>query len=601
VKSLSLFFILSSAISSQAAINISADINRSQVAMGDQLILSVTVSGDQSSLPSPRLPPVDSFSVYDSGRSQSLNFVNGQVSASAVYTYVLSPRSVGQYKIPPITADGAAVPTPPLDVEVVAPGHQPTPTSVPSPSGPSTAKNATRSPRNADVFMTAAVDKPKVLVNEQLTLTVRFYNAVQLVGDLRYNPPPITGFLTEELPPTRSGMTNIDGRPYQFQEVKMALFPIQQGKLTIGPANIQCQIARFGGPRVDDFFDRFFAMAAPQAVSVHSEPITVQVDPLPAGTPANFSGVIGRLSAKISADRTQVKVGDAVTLTITVTGLGNLKLVPDPKLSFDVPALRFFETESSVALDKANDRIGGSKTFKTVVVPRVSGEVTIPPFEFPYFDLERRAHARASTPAITLHVAPGAPGTTPNLPTNAAADATKLTAIADDIRYLKLISGDNLLSAMLAKIADSGPWHAIPFAIFVIASAVAWKRSLAEKNPQGRRSREALKNAHQRLLKAEKLSASDLVQATGLVDEALTSYIADKLGMTATGLTLKSAVTGLSSLPKSPSPESLKRLESIWEELHLRRFAPGASGHDLGAFISATSSLLTSLDQEISQ
>lgn len=120
--------------------------------MGDQLILSVTVSGDQSSLPSPRLPPVDSFSVYDSGRSQSLNFVNGQVSASAVYTYVLSPRSVGQYKIPPITADGAAVPTPPLDVEVVAPGHQPTPTSVPSPSGPSTAKNATRSPRNADVF-----------------------------------------------------------------------------------------------------------------------------------------------------------------------------------------------------------------------------------------------------------------------------------------------------------------------------------------------------------------------------------------------------------------------------------------------------------------
>ena len=91
-----------------AGVTVSAELSRPSVALGEQLVLSVTVSGEQASLPSPKLPAMDAFNVYDSGRSQSLNFINGRISSSVVYTYVLAPRAAGKFKIPPIGADGAA-------------------------------------------------------------------------------------------------------------------------------------------------------------------------------------------------------------------------------------------------------------------------------------------------------------------------------------------------------------------------------------------------------------------------------------------------------------------------------------------------------------
>ena len=80
------FLCAAAAVPAAAAVQVSAELSRPQVAMGDQLTLAVTVSGDQASLPSPKLPALDAFSIYDSGRSQSLNFVNGQVSSSVVYS-----------------------------------------------------------------------------------------------------------------------------------------------------------------------------------------------------------------------------------------------------------------------------------------------------------------------------------------------------------------------------------------------------------------------------------------------------------------------------------------------------------------------------------
>lgn len=589
--------------SAAAAVQVTAELSRPSVALGDQLSLAVTVSGDQASMPAPKLPPLDAFSVYDSGRSQSINFVNGHVSSSVVYTYVLSPRQAGKFKIPPITADGATAPTAPLDVEVVPAGTRagPAPGAPPagSPASPGQAAPRARRSRSgpsADVFVTASVDKPRAYVNQQVTLTVRFLNAVQLLGDLRYDAPATNGFLTEELPPVRNGMTQIDGRPYQFSEIKVALFPVQPGRLTIGPAVIHCQIARMGGDAGQDFFDRFFAMTAPQPVTLNSEPLTVQVDPLPAGKPDDFTGVVGRLSAKASADRVDVKAGDAVTLSVALSGTGNLKSLPEPKMP-DLPSLRFFTTESSASVDKANDRVGGSKTFRTVAVPRVSGDVRVPPFTFSYFDPQRKAYARAATAPIDLRVAPGAPGAAGPAP-SAPAPAPGLTTIADDIRYLKTADGGRS-SPVLGAIADLGPWHAIPFAFLLVAAGVAWRRRADEADPRGRRRREALGRAEARLASASSLPAADGARAAALVGESLVGYVADQLDAPAAGLTLKTAVEGLKALRRPPSPGALERLSEAWREAELRRFAPGGAAGDAARFAAETAALLKALDQEL--
>jgi hypothetical protein len=591
-----------------AAVSVTSEINNPRIAMNEQLVLSVTVAGDQASLPSPKIPPMDAFNVYDSGTSQSLNFVNGRMSSSVVYTYVLTPRSAGKFQIPPITADGAA-PSAPLNVEVAAAGSPaaappaaapPSAAAAPqSPSAPGSARPArARTGRASDVYVTASLDRPRAYVNQQVTLTVRFLNAVQLLGNASYEPPQMTGFLTEELPPVRNGSTQIDGRTYNYTEIKIALFPIQPGRLTIGPAVVRCQIARMGGGGTGDtFFDRFFAMSAPEPVAVNSDPLTLQADPLPAGKPEDFTGVVGHLNAHASVDHADVKAGDAVNLTVTVSGTGNVKSIPEPKKP-DLPSLRFFATDSSASVDKTNDRIGGSKTFRTVVVPRVSGSVSVPPFVFSYFDPERGAYARAETEELSLRVAPGAPGSASaaNAPMPAA---TGLTAIADDIRYLKTAPANAPLPAALAAFADLGPWHALPFAFLLAAAFAAWRRRAAEADPRGRRRREALARAEARLKAAAALPPADAARAAALAGEALAGFVADKLDAPAAGLTLKNALDGLKSRPKPPSAATLERLAAAWEEADLLRFAPGGAAGGAARFADETAVLLKALDQEL--
>ena len=592
---------------SAAGVAVSAELSRSSVALGDQLVLSVTVAGDQASLPPPKLPQMDAFNVYDSGQSQSLNFINGHMSSSVIYTYVLAPRAAGKFKIPPIAADGAA-PTPPLDVEVVAAGaasSAPASAAAGAPPSVSAVNATTRAPRArsgapAEMFVTASLDRSRAYVNQQATLTVRFLNAgVQLLGDVRYDPPAMTGFLAEDLPPTRNGTIQIDGRPYQFSEIKVALFPVHPGRLTIGPAAVHCQVARLGrGGTGDDFFDRFFSMAAPQPVTLNSDPITLQVDSLPAGKPEDFTGIVGHLTARASADRAEVKAGDAVNLTVAVSGAGNLKSLPEPKKP-DLPSLRFFETESSAAVDKANDRVGGSKTFRTVVVSRVYGSVRVPPFSFSYFDPDRKAYARTETEPILLRVSPGAPGSAAAASAPAPEAAPGLTEIADDIRYLKTAPARAPLSAALTGFADLGPWHALPGAFLLAAAFVAWRRRAAESDPRGRRRREALARAEARLKAAAALPPAEAARAAALAGEAIVGFVADKLDAPAAGLTLKSALDGVKSLPKPPSAATLERLSAAWEEAELRRFAPGAATDDAARFSNETAALLKALDQEL--
>jgi hypothetical protein len=614
---LAVLLLAAAAAPARAGVVIAATLSQPKIALDDQVVLAVTVSGDQFLLPEPSLPQLEAFSVYASGSNTMSSGSIGHLSSRSVYTYVLKPRQVGKFRIPAISAPGVAAPTAPLDIEVVAtmptppppaePPSLPTPSPDPgaptTPGGPAAMPTAPRRPApggraaHGEVFVTTTLDKPRVLVNEQTTLTVRFYNAVQLLGNLSYDAPAMTGVLTEDLPPPRSGVTTVDGRQYEFHELKVALFPVQPGRITIGPASFHCQILRMDAAHVNDFFDRFFSMTAPTPITVASEPISFQVDALPDGKPADFSGVVGELKATVAADHTAVKAGDAVNLTVTVTGRGNLKTIPEPRKP-DLPALRFFETESVSAVDKSGDRIGGSKTFRTVVVPRVSGEVRIPPFAFPYYDPQSKRYARAETAAVVLRVAPGAEGGGAAV-SPAAPAAPGLTAIADDIRYLKTERARRPLSSALAAAADLGPLNSIPFAALALCSIVAWRRRTAEADPRGRRFRAALSRAEAGLTAAAALPETEAARAVALVDDALAGFVADKLDAPAAGLTLKSALDGLKTLPTPPSAATLERLRAVWEEADLRRFAPGAEGGDARKFAEDARAVLAALDAEV--
>ncbi|MBI5238839.1 MAG: protein BatD [Elusimicrobia bacterium] len=582
---LALALALGAAAPAAAQLSVSAQVNRTQVGLDDQVVLAVTVSGPQASLPDPQLPALSNFSVYSSGRSQNISFVNGRVSSSVTHTFVLVPRAVGKGLIPPIavSAQGASAQTEPIEIQVVPPAGA----AAAAPAGaPGTAPARPRpAPAGAgapDVMVVAELDKPRAFVNEQVTLSVKFYAAVPLMGNPEYVPPKLEGFLGEDLPPLRHYDAEVKGRSYGVTEIKTALFPLQAGRLRIGSAVVRCHVQV--DPSVDpfspDFFERFFSqgITAPQARTVASQPLVLEVLPLPPqGRPAGFAGAVGRFSVSAAVDKDRAKVGDAVNLSVSVQGTGNLKAMGELALPA-LPSWRVFEPATSVNQQKQGDLVQGSKVIRTVLVPRVSGDLAVPAIPFTYFDPARREYVQARSAPLSVSVAPGDPGpaSSPGYGAPAAPAAPGLTRVNEDIAYLKSGTAAPAATRLLEAAAAAGPVHALPFLFLGWAAGSAFYRGRLASDPQGARFRAALKRARSRLHQAQR--AADHRQAAGLMSEALVNFLADKLAEPAAGLTMRRVAELLQSRqPGIPGP-TIERIRAVWGELDSRRFAPPSAG-----------------------
>lgn len=575
-----------------AALSATAELSADHIEVGDQVVLSVAING--SGTAAPRVPAIPDVEIYESGKSQSMSIVNGRVSSSVVYTFVLAPRKAGKFVVPPIVVEGAA-PTAPIPFTVTVPppsaalpqAAQPAPPQAGAGPSPDPVPPSAPPVRGApDVFVTATVDKPRPLVNEQATLVVRFLTSVPLAGPPQYESPKLTGLLAEPLGGESQGSLVIGGRQYNYSELKTAVFPVQAGQASIGPATVIVQVPRMGPARTgDDFFDRFFNMNAPEARRLQTDPIALRAEPLPPGAPADFSGIVGSLSVEASVDRTKARAGEALNLTVTVTGTGNIKSLPEPKKP-DLPSVRFFDSESSVKTETAGGRLAGSKTFKTVMVPRTSGPLVIPPFSVSYYDPAKKAYGTARSAPLEISVAPG----DPNSAAAASATAPGVTAVADDVRYLKAPGGRSAAGEALGAFGAAGPWHAAPGLFLAAALFVDWRRRARAADPLGHRAGEARAAALRLLAKAE---ASGSVAPLG---EALAGYAADRLGRPAAGLTLKEA---LQSLRERGAEASLPKLKALWEELDLLRFAQVAAGPDeIKRLADEIRALTAALDKE---
>ncbi|TPW17610.1 MAG: hypothetical protein FD126_3608, partial [Elusimicrobia bacterium] len=311
------------------------------------------------------------------------------------------------------------------------------------------------------VFVTAETDKKTVFANEQVVYSVKFHYAIQLLGNAEWTPPDTTGMLSEDLPPSPARTAAVEGRNYNVSEVKIALFPLTPGPKTVGPGTIRCQVQK--GVDVDpfagDFFRQFFAAGLTMAepVTLQTKPLQLNVKPLPeAGKPAGFGGAVGRFRIKAELDKGTVKAGDAVNLTVTVEGNGNLKALGDLPLP-EMPEFRAYETVTSLNQAKDEHGVRGSKVFKTVLVPKVSGDLALPPIPFSYFDPGQEKYVTAQTPPLRLGVTPGDPAQAPvGFQAAPGPGAAAITAVSDDIRHVRARPGFDGAASAAAAVAGAG-------------------------------------------------------------------------------------------------------------------------------------------------
>jgi hypothetical protein len=514
----------------ELAIEVSLD--RDTIGLDEQAILTVTVSGANQNLPAPRLPTLIKFEVYSQGRSSSLSIVNGEINSKVTYRYILVPKSAGVYPIDQVATvyknkryKGNRV-----ELTVLNKGSA---TSAVLEKRAKTDNGDTK-----DYFFEAKVDKKKPYVNEQVTLTLKFYLAVQNYGALDLAEPSTIGFWTEKIGNKAPYFQKINNRNYKIYEIKYALFPTQTGELEIGSAIIRATVAsRNRKQNVDDIFGSFFGTG--EDVTIRSNSIKINAKALPSkGKPDNFTGTIGNFEIKSKTSKREVEVNQPVSVTITVSGTGNIKSIAEPNLPESNEKFRIYKASSNESTSILNDKVSGTKIFEEIFIPKNPGEIEIPSIKYNFFNPKTGRYREIATQPIKIRaIKPEGYIASADIPYGSP-DLT-ISSEARDIRYIKdkigntKNIGDIIITNPVYLIANG-----IPILVFFGMVFVRIRRERISGDIGYARSRIAIKEAKKRLTKAKSIADKSTAGEFYLeIYSAMTSYIADKLNISPHGLT----------------------------------------------------------------
>jgi hypothetical protein len=502
------------------------------------------------------------------------------MTSQGVFTYRLQPLHEGLLFVAPVTVniDGQLYQTDPIEVEVLASGGQVMPTN---PNLPPEG-NSPGTLQGQDFFVEAEVDNPNPYLGQQVIYTFRIYQALNFPpGQPDYTPPTFTDFWSSEILAQPHYNTQSDGRDYLVTEILTALFPANLGTITIEPASLVIP----GGLLNPD-------------IRLETNPVTLEVQPLPDNAPDNFSGAVGEFEIRANLSENEIKVNEPLTLVVEVEGTGNIQTLKEPELP-ELPNWRFFESQISTTTETGEGFLRGSRTFERLVVPGQAGQQTFPPISFSYYDPTIDAYQTISTDPIPVNVLPNDSAPAPLLMNGEPGlDKQPVELIASDIRHIKAVPA-SLNTTIGPSIVGQTLYWACWFLPLVMISAVQiW---------QSRRRRLQEDTAYARSSRAKRVALATLAEVkrgspdhkpASVAGRVLLGYLSDKLNTPTTGLT----TDGLINLLRQHrlKGELIGRIEQILHQIDIGRFAPISEG-DEQILIAQTQALINDLDKSLSR
>lgn len=575
-----------------------AYLSGNQVGVGQQFVLNVEVSGTQGVDQDPELPDLTAFSVYlGSGSSSSMQMSGGRTSISLTIQYRFQATRAGTFTVDPVEvrAGGGAFTTEPLTLTV---------SDAPVPQGPAAGPGAReRGIAPEDLFVEAVPSRLQVYENQPVVVDYRIFTRVNVSSYSITRLPPATGFWVEEYPPVREpaiGQTVRDGMQYTTATIrKVALFPTGSGTRTLEPLGIEAQVRvrRTAFDPFEDFFGRGSLLNSSISTAAASRPVEIEVLPLPGGRPDDFTGFVGDLGVTAALDRDSVQVSDAVTLTVVVSGSGNLRMLAEPEVEIP-PGFEAFPPEVSERVDRTDAGVSGTRTYEYVLVPRVPGVGAIPPVELAYFDPAREMYEVAASGALAVEVT----GVAADAPPGAGRVRAGVEELRTDIRFIQLGS-PALVLANRTLFAHPLFWITlvVPLAAVGGAAGLRRHRDRLHGDVAYARSRRAAKVAGKRLAEARKLADGEDVRAFyAEVGHALEGFLADKLNIAAAGMIRDEVRDRLAA--RNVATEAAEPCLECLEECDRQRFAPPtASAEERARFLGQVESAMAAMAEHLAR
>ena len=571
------------------------------VAVGDQFRLSYTVNTQK--VKNFRAPSIKGFDVLmGPSRSYSMQSINGNTTETLTFTYILLAQKEGEYTIPgaTITANGDQMLSNSVKIKVL-PADKANSSQSGNAQSTSRSSSSGTSISNNDLFITATASKTTAYEQEAILLTYKIYTVVDLRGFDNVKLPDFKGFHSQEveLPNDRRwGLEHYKGRNYHSTIYRQfVLFPQQSGKLTIDAARFDASIEKMDA--IDDPFEAFFNGGAGSIQikkTLMTPKLTIDVKPLPAGKPADFSGGVGEFNISSSINSTKVKTNDAITVKVVISGTGNLKLVGEPEVKFPED-FEVYDPKVDSKFRLTNAGLSGNKVIEYLAIPRNAGTYKIPAIKFSYFDIKSRSYKTLTTEEYTVQVEKGAGNASQTIAN--FTNKEDLKVLNEDIRFIK--QNDVKLSPKGEYFFGSmGYWlfYIIPGLIFIACFLIYRKQIAANANVAKVRTKKANKVTVKRMKQAGKLLAAN--EKDAFYDEvlkALWGYISDKLSIPVSQLSKDNIEEELRKY--GVAEDLIKEFLNALNSCEFARFAPGDANQAMDKVYTDSLEVISKMENSI--
>ena len=575
---------------------------------GQQFRLSFTLNdrGDKLQLP-PGLS--DNFQILmgpSTGQSTSIQMINGKTTTEVTYsyTYILRGTKEGTYEIRPasIEVDGKVIESNSLQIQVVKAQSNSSQQSGRGGAGAQPQQNEAASDVDLgkdNLFVRVDLSKQTAYRGEQIIATVKLYvnPNIPISNFDEVNLPTYEGFYTQDIDiPQQINFTRevYNDKIYQVGVLKKTvLFPQQNGKIRIEPFSMSMLVRQRTAARsfFDDFFDNYRTVKA----RMTSDPVTVTVKDLPPA-PANFMGGVGDFNLSSNISSTDVTTNDAVTLTLKITGNGNIRLVRTPELKLPSD-FEVYDPKTTDNANAGNNGVSGTKTIEYLFQPRFEGDYTIPSISFAYFDPASGKYITKSTPEYQLHVKKGSQEQSATVVSSLRKEDVQL--IGQDIRFIKQGKAN-------LHMKGTTFYGSTLFYLIYLFSALAF---IVIYIVYRKKARENANLALVRNKKANRIATKRLKAATGFMKQnnneafheailkAFWGYLSDKLGIPVADLSRENALLKLRD--KNVTEEVINDFVEVIDQCEFARYAPAEGSEARHELYKKAESTMSRFEKQI--
>jgi len=388
--------LVSLSILSQEA-ELSVDISKNKLGLNQRLRVEFSINKQGADNFTP--PSFREFKVIQ-GPSQSVSqsWINGKVSFSQSYSYIIEPKRKGELIIDAasIKYNGGILNSKTIKIIVLDP--------IDIPENP----NDPNYIAQQNIHLVAEVSKSQPYVGEGIYVEYRLYVSenISVYDTSVTEAPQYNGFWNQDIKtegyPVKIGKYNNENYRYIVLQ-KALLIPTKTGNLTVDPMKMDIVIGVPTGRA--DFFGNIITKNIKKEFASARKTISPKNLPFE-GKPENFTGAVGNFSFAVSLSKNALKANESSQIKVAVSGKGNLKLFELPVI--ETPAeLEKYQPERKESVNVETDGISGSVTDTYTIVPQYKGKYKIPNTTFSYFNPSKEKYETIATNDLYVEVLEG--------------------------------------------------------------------------------------------------------------------------------------------------------------------------------------------------